>query len=57
MTESISLAQLLRESLDKVTPPRGYEALRARLVNSRPSRELPTVKESPENLLPISNDA
>jgi hypothetical protein len=49
MIQSSSLAQLLRETLDKVTPPEGYAALRDRLVQIRPTGAPPTIRESPEN--------
>ena len=49
------LYKLLRETLDKTTPPKGYGALRNRLLKNRPLRDIPTIKVSPENLQPISN--
>lgn len=44
-----TLARLLRETLERVAPPKGYETLRQKLVNNRPTRDPPTIRESPEN--------
>jgi hypothetical protein len=47
MSKSTTLADLLREQLDDLTPPAGYNELVSRL--NKPVRRPPVVKISPQN--------
>jgi len=55
MAISRELASLLQDNLDKVDEPPGYAALRKKLMESRPKRTAPAIKQSPENSLKIES--
>jgi len=44
-----SLADFLQQSLEKIEPPKTYDALREKLRNIQTNRQPPVVKQSPEN--------
>jgi hypothetical protein len=54
MGASGKLVDLLRSNLESVQKPPGYQKLRDKLSAIKPSRQLPSVKESPENVSEIS---
>jgi hypothetical protein len=49
MAASGNLVKLLKSNLSNVPAPDNYGKLRDKLMNIQPSREAPTIKESPEN--------
>jgi len=51
-----TIVDLLRETLDRVAPPKWYQALRERLARSGITREPPTIVESPENTRRFTTD-
>jgi hypothetical protein len=53
MRDSSALTELLRSRLDKVDAPANYLSLRRKFINIKPSRQLPIIEESPENIEPI----
>lgn len=55
MRDSSALTELLRSRLDKVDAPANYSSLRRKLINIKPSRQLPIIEESPENIEPIES--
>jgi hypothetical protein len=56
MAGSSAVSELLRANLENVTVPDSYELLREKLMNIKPTREPPTIKESPENSRPVGSD-
>jgi len=50
MAVSSDLSELLRATLEKVAAPDSYNSLREKLINIKPTREPPIIKESPENI-------
>lgn len=53
MSDSV-LLQMLRDNLNGIDPPAGYDdlvqALKARAIEVRKHQRVPDIKESPENL-------
>ena len=55
MRDSSTLTELLKDRLHKVEAPANYSSLRQKLIKIKPSRQLPIIEESPENILPLDS--
>ncbi|HEY7844009.1 MAG TPA: hypothetical protein VID30_10050 [Bradyrhizobium sp.] len=55
MAASDKLVDLLRSNLDKVAKPSSYDDLRRKLSSIKSGRAAPAIKESPENIRPITS--
>jgi hypothetical protein len=55
MAVSRELTNFLQNNLSKVTVPSSYDSLLEKLMNTRPARTPPAIKQSPENSLRIDN--
>lgn len=53
MGSSSKLVDLLKSNLGSVKEPANYQKLRHRLSASKPKRQAPAIKESPENAIDI----
>ncbi len=51
--DSGALTELLQSRLKKLEKPANYSSLRKRLIDIKPTRKLPIIEESPENVQPI----
>jgi hypothetical protein len=55
MAASGKLVDLLRSNLETVEQPANYQKLRQKLSAIKPTRQPPTIKESPENVREIGS--
>jgi hypothetical protein len=55
MAVSRALTDFLQDNLSKVQPPKGYDSLLEKLMNTRPTHTAPAIKQSPENSLKIDS--
>jgi hypothetical protein len=56
MAVSRALTDFLQDNLNKVEPPKGYDSLLQKLMNTRPTHATPAIKQSPENSLKIDRE-
>jgi hypothetical protein len=56
MRNSRALSELLQTGLKEVPASPDSVSLRERLLNIKPTREPPKIKESPENIQPIESE-
>ena len=57
MGATSKLVELLKSNLERVPEPKNYPELRQRLAALKPSRHVPSIKESPENISVVGSSS